>query len=135
MVYPTGFTIDIPYAALLGIHRISETPGSVVVGMTVTPQHMNSWGVAHGGAVMSLLDVTMGMSARSIDPASNGATTVELKTNFIAGANGDLRAVGHAHRAGRSLVFVEGEVRDADGRLLAKATGTFKLRFPVVKEK
>lgn len=134
VTYPTGFDIDIPYAELLGIHRISGTPGSVVVGLSVTPQLMNSWGVAHGGAVMSLLDVTMGMSARSLDPAATGATTVELKTNFLAGANGDLRAIGHAQRAGRSLVFVEGEVRDAAGKLLAKATGTFKLRFPPAKD-
>jgi len=37
-------------------------------------------------------------------------------------------AAGQAQRAGRSLVFVEGEVRDASGTLLAKGTGTFKLR-------
>ena len=31
-------------------------------------------------------------------------------------------------RAGRSLAFSEGEVRDAEGSLVAKALGTFKLR-------
>jgi uncharacterized protein (TIGR00369 family) len=126
----TGFDISIPYAELLGIHRLSEAPGTVTAGLSVTPELMNSWHVAHGGAVMSLLDVTCGMSAKSLDPAANGATTVELKVNFLAAATGDLVAEGRAHRAGRSLVFVEGEVRDATGRIVAKATGTFKLRHP-----
>jgi acyl-coenzyme A thioesterase PaaI-like protein len=38
--------------------------------------------------------------------------------------------VGEARclRAGRSLAFCEGEIRDAAGELVAKAVGTFKLR-------
>jgi uncharacterized protein (TIGR00369 family) len=124
------FGIHIPFGELLGIRKLAETPGSVTVGLAVRSDLMNSWHVAHGGAVMSLLDATMGMSAKSLDPDSNGATTVELKVNFLASATGDLVAQGHAQRAGRSLVFVEGEVRNAQGDVLAKATGTFKLRHP-----
>jgi len=125
-----GFAITIPYAGHLGIHRLAEAPGRVTAGLTIVPELMNSWHVAHGGALMSLLDVTCGMSAKSLDPQATGATTVELKVNFLAAATGDLVAEGHARRAGRSLVFVEGEVRDAAGQVLAKATGTFKLRLP-----
>jgi uncharacterized protein (TIGR00369 family) len=98
--------------------------------MVVRPELMNSWGVAHGGAVMSLLDLTLGMSAKSLDDAAIGATTVELKVNFLATVTGEVVAEGHAQRAGRSLVFVEGEIRGQDGAILAKATGTFKLRYP-----
>jgi uncharacterized protein (TIGR00369 family) len=125
-----GFDISIPYAEHLGIRPISEEPGHVTAGLTIAPELMNSWNVAHGGAIMSLLDVTCGMSAKSLDPQANGATTVELKVNFLASATGEIVAEGHARRAGRSLVFVEGEVRDATGHVLAKATGTFKLRHP-----
>ena len=39
-------------------------------------------------------------------------------------------AEGRAKRAGRSLIFSEGELRSEDGSLLAKATGTFKLLYP-----
>ncbi len=125
-----GFDITIPYAEHLGIRRISEEPGHVTAGLSISPELMNSWHVAHGGAIMSLLDVTCGMSAKSLDPQANGATTVELKVNFLAAATGEIVAEGHARRAGRSLVFVEAEVRDAAGHVLAKATGTFKLRHP-----
>lgn len=125
-----GFDIEIPYAAHLGIRKIAEEPGTVTAGLFIKPELMNSWNVSHGGALMSLLDLTLGMSAKSLDPGSNGATTVELKVNFLASATGEIKAVGRAQRAGRSLVFAEGEISDATGKLLAKATGTFKLRFP-----
>ena len=128
-----GFDIEIPYFAHLGIRKLAEETGSVTTGLHVNPELMNSWHVAHGGAVMSILDATMGMSAKSLDPEANGATTVELKVNFLAAATGDITAKGFAQRAGRSLVFVEGEVRSASGDLLAKATGTFKLRHPAAR--
>jgi uncharacterized protein (TIGR00369 family) len=124
------FDLKIPYADLLGMRRLTEAPGNCTASMVVRPELMNSWGVAHGGAVMSLLDLTLGMSAKSLDDAAIGATTVELKVNFLATVTGEVVAEGHAQRAGRSLVFVEGEIRGQDGAILAKATGTFKLRYP-----
>lgn len=125
---PSIFEMRIPYAGLLGVQCIAETPGRVITSLVVRPELTNSWGVAHGGALMSLLDMTLGMSAKSLDPDAIGAATVELKVNFLSAASGELVAEGHARRAGRSLVFAEGEVRDAAGEVLAKATGTFKLR-------
>jgi len=67
---------------------------------------------------------------RSLDEECNGALTVEIKVNFIAAATGIVLAEGRAQRAGRSLIFSEGELRSEDGALLAKATGTFKLLYP-----
>jgi acyl-coenzyme A thioesterase PaaI-like protein len=37
---------------------------------------------------------------------------------------GKLRGVGRVVKWGRQVAFTEGELYDADGRLLAKATGT-----------
>ena len=124
------FDLKIPYADLLGMRRLTEAPGNCTAAVDIRPELMNSWGVAHGGAVMSLLDMTLGMSAKSLDDNAIGATTVELKVNFLATATGEVVAEGHARRAGRSLVFAEGEVRNGIGEVLAKATGTFKLRYP-----
>jgi acyl-CoA thioesterase len=126
----TGLDIYVPFAEDLGITKLNQEPGSVCIALELREEHMNSWEVAHGGIIMSLLDIAMGMSAKSLDPEANGATTVELKTNFLKAATGRIIAEGFAQRAGRSLVFVEGEVRDEDDELLAKATGTFKLRLP-----
>ena len=48
-------------------------------------------------------DVALSSAARSLDSACIGATTVEMKTNFLAAATGPFRPRGRAQRAGRSL--------------------------------
>ena len=53
------------------------------------------------------------------------APTAEMKTSFFRPAMpGVLKGVGRVVRWGRTLAFTEGEIYDAEGRLLAKATGT-----------
>jgi len=94
------------------------------------PEHENSWKGVHGGVILTLLDVAMSSAARSLDVTCIGCTTVEMKTNFLAAGRGRIVAAGHAQRAGRSLIFAEGEAKDAAGKLLAKGSGTFKLLYP-----
>ena len=126
----SGLDTYIPFVEKLGVRVVHRRVGDVGLELGLLEEHMNSWQVAHGGVVMSVLDIVMGLSAKSLGAASSGATTVELKTNFIKAATGRIVARGLAHRAGRSLVFVEGEVRNDAQDLLARATGTFKLRYP-----
>ncbi len=53
------------------------------------------------------------------------APTLEMKTSFFRPAMpGPLRGVGRVVRWGKTVAFTEGELYDAEGRLLAKATGT-----------
>ena len=124
------FGLTIPFGEHIGIEALEQQEGLVRTALEIKAELMNSWGVAHGGAVMTLLDLTLGMAARTIDMTSNGSITVELKVNFIKAATGRIHAEGRATRAGKSLVFCEGEVRDAGENLCAKATGTFKLLVP-----
>lgn len=126
----SGLDMYIPFAEKLGVRLLHRRAGDVAIGLDLTEDHMNSWQMAHGGVIMSMLDIVMGMSAKTLDDASSGATTVELKTNFLKAATGLIVARGLAQRAGRSLVFVEGEIRNNDQLLFARATGTFKLRYP-----
>lgn len=91
-------------------------------------EHQNSFGVAHGGSVMTLLDVAMATAARSVAP-DYGVVTIEMKTSFMAPAPGDgslLTARGHLLQRTAKMAFVEGSVFDSQGRLCAHSTGTFK---------
>jgi acyl-CoA thioesterase len=126
----SGIDAYIPFAEKLGVRLVHRRVGDVGLELALQEEHMNSWQMAHGGVVMSMLDIVMGLSAKTLDEASIGAATVELKTNFIKAATGRIVARGLAQRAGRSLIFVEGELRNDDQELLARATGTFKLRYP-----
>jgi uncharacterized protein (TIGR00369 family) len=72
-----------------------------------------------------MLDVAMGSAARLASGSS--VITVDMQSAFLAPGRGDLSAEGRVVRPGRSLIFCEGEVRDAEGALIAKASGLFKV--------
>jgi uncharacterized protein (TIGR00369 family) len=118
----------IPFASYIGIRLRAHGDGQAVVEADLRPELMNSWDSAHGGVVMTLLDVAMAVAARSMDPKAAGAITVEMKTSFIGTCQGLLVAHGRCIHLGRSVAFCEGEARDAAGKLVAKATGTFMVR-------
>jgi uncharacterized protein (TIGR00369 family) len=126
----TAFRNDIPFVNDLGIEFVSADHGHAVLALNLTTRHLNSWKAAHGGVLMTLLDVAMAVAGRSLDPAAGGGVTVEMKTNFLQPANADTRllASGHVYHRSSSTAFCDGEVRDTEGRLIAKAMGTFKYR-------
>ncbi len=126
----TAFRNDIPFVKDLGIEFISAENGHAVLALDLTTRHLNSWDVAHGGVLMTLLDVAMAVAGRTLDPAAGGGVTVEMKTNFLQPANAGTRllASGHVYHRSSSMAFCDGEVRDTQGRLIAKAMGTFKYR-------
>jgi uncharacterized protein (TIGR00369 family) len=122
------FGLSIPFLELLGAHAEHWERGRTVVSLDIRPELTNSWETAHGGVVMTLLDVTLGSAARSTADGGAGVVTVDLSVSFLSAGNGQLRAEGRVLRSGRSLVFCEGEVRDSSGELVAKGMGTFKLK-------
>jgi acyl-CoA thioesterase len=128
MTPPREFPVDIPFVKDLGIELISAENARAVLGLSLSPRHLNSWSVAHGGVLMTLLDVAMAAAGRSIDPAWGGAVTLEMKTSFLqpAKAGSRLLASAHAFHHSNTTAFCEAEVRDTDDRLIAKAMGTFK---------
>jgi uncharacterized protein (TIGR00369 family) len=86
---------------------------------------MNSFNVTHGGALMTLLDVTLATAARSVEKTS-GVITIEMKTTFMNPASGTLTSKGRLIHRTRNMAFTEGTVYDAQGQICAHATGTFK---------
>jgi uncharacterized protein (TIGR00369 family) len=102
--------------------------GRAVVSIEIRHELTNHWKFAHGGVLLTLLDVAMGSAARTTDGQAAGVVTVSLTVNFLRAGSGLLRAEGRVLRSGRSLTFCEGEVRDAFGEVMAKGIGTFRLK-------
>jgi uncharacterized protein (TIGR00369 family) len=88
-------------------------------------EHMNSFLVTHGGAIMTLLDVTLATAARSID-LETGVVTIEMKTTFMQPCKGLLTGKGRLMHRTKSMAFTEGTIYDTEGKACAHATGTFK---------
>ena len=124
------FTRQIPFSEHLGIKVDALEKGVARLSMQVKPEFMTSWGTAHGGAILSLLDITLSMTARTLYNPPRSIMTIDLSAQFIGTATGMLRAEGRVIKAGSTTLFCEGEARDEKGELVAKAIGTFRARSP-----
>lgn len=124
------FPVTIPFVQQLGFELHSLGHGEAEIHVDLQQAHLNSWAVAHGGVLMTLLDVAMAHAARSLNrhlpDLGPGVVTVEMKTSFMRPGEGALRGVGRLLHRTTTLAFCEGSVLGGDGKLCAHATGTFK---------
>jgi uncharacterized protein (TIGR00369 family) len=124
------FPLRIPFVEELGLELWAFGDGKAELRVDLAEAHLNSWEVAHGGVLMTMLDVAMAHAARSgagHDLASGpGVATVEMKTSFMRPAEGQLRALGTLLHKTTTMAFTEGSVFNEAGQLCAHATGTFK---------
>ena len=119
----------IPFVSHLKILTETLGEGTARLSMPIEPHLVNSLGTAHGGVIMSLLDVAVCTAARTLHPDSIGVITIDLSTSFIGGASGKkLYADARVMRDGRSMSFVEAEAKNEDGSLVAKAIATVRVR-------
>jgi uncharacterized protein (TIGR00369 family) len=122
---PDIFGAHIPFVHFCGIEPIASEPGRTRLRVKLEDHHMNQLGIAHGGVTMTLIDVALGTAARS-GADKSAVMTLDIQTQFISPGRGTLEAEGRIVKAGRSLVFVEADVHDQEGTLVAKASGVFK---------
>ena len=120
-----SFGAYIPFVEMLGFEMVFFDDGQSEIRYTPEAEHMNSFNVTHGGAIMTLLDVSMATAARSVDKAL-GVVTVEMKTSFMQPARGNLTAKGRLMHRSKSMAFTESTLFDEAGNACAHATGTFK---------
>ncbi len=121
-----------PAAELLGWRglEVNHEQGKIRVEFQAKPEFTNPIGVIHGGFLTAMLDETMGGAIAAMLEYGEFAPTVELKVNFIrsARAGGTLVAEGHVVYRGLSLVFLQGELRTADGQLIATGSATAQIQ-------
>ena len=125
------FPVAIPFIRALGIHLTAFGDGRAELRLDLEDWHLNSFSMAHGGAIMTMLDIGLAMAGRASprddDDDTKGLVTIELKTTFMQPAYGKvLRALAQCTHRTASLAFCEGEIRDENDKVVAKASGTFK---------
>ncbi len=125
------FQRHIPFVEMLGFELLKFEGGEAEIALDLRDELCNSWGVAHGGVVMTLLDVAMAHAARSPKLAGGeahpgGIATIEMKTSFMRPGLGRMRAKGRVLNATLSMAFCEGFIYDEMGVMTAHASATFK---------
>ncbi len=129
-----AFTRDyqkrIPFVSHLKILTETLGEGTARLSLPIEPHLTNSIGTVHGGVIMSLLDVALCTAARTLHPDSLGVITIDMSTSFIGGGSGArLLAEARVLKNGRSMIFVDGEAKNEDGSLVAKAIATVRVRL------
>jgi len=115
----------VPIARLIGFEAKEISDGRAIVTLTAGPQHANPMGTLHGGVLCDIADAAMGIAFASTLAPGKSFTTVELKINFFRPVwEATLKAEGKVVRRGRSIGYVECEVTDERGQLVAKAAST-----------
>ncbi len=105
--------------------RVDQAKMEIEVTCEGRPEFCNPAGQIQGGFLMAMLDETMSVSAVVASNMTAFVPTLEMKTSFLRPAlPGPLRVIGRVAKWGRQICFLEGELYDAEGRLLAKATST-----------
>ncbi|HXU99212.1 MAG TPA: PaaI family thioesterase [Caulobacteraceae bacterium] len=85
----------------------------------------NPMKLIQGGFLAGMLDEAMSTACVMVSGLTAAAPTLEMKVSFLRPARaGKMRAVGRVVRWGRTIAFTEGELYDAEDRLVAKATAT-----------
>jgi uncharacterized protein (TIGR00369 family) len=116
-----------PAAELLGWELVSEHPeeGRIEIAFHPDARMLNPQGSVQGGFVAAMLDDTMGPALVSLSGGTIMPRSVDLTVSFIRPVKpGRVIGRGRVVRAGRSIAFLEGELFDEDGQLLARATST-----------
>lgn len=118
----------IPFLRLLGVQQDETEPGQSRLRLPELRGDLcNLLPAAHGGVVMTLLDVAMARAATSLqDAVSTTVVTVEMSTRFLRPGRGPLRAEGRVLHGGGSLCACEAHLYDEAGERVASAMGTFK---------
>ena len=119
-----------PIARLLGFVPKSIEPGRAIFEMEVDERHHNPIGTLHGGIYCDLADAAMGYAYAATLAEGETFTTVGLKINFFRPVRqGRLTAEARVVKAGSTLGYVECDLKDDAGKLVAKAASTcMKLR-------
>ena len=119
------------YHAMLNYQHRDWGKGFSIVSLQIEPKHLNLAGVLHGGVLSGLLDIVCAQSGIYFpdEQVIRRSVTLSLTTTFTGQCSeGLITACGKVRAQGRRIYSASGEVKDAQGNLLAFGEGTF--RYP-----
>lgn len=119
-----------PAARTLGwkLEAVDPAAGTIRVAFEASPDFLNPMGNVQGGFLAAMLDDTLGPALVATLAADQFAPTLELKVNYLRPARpGRLVGSGRVVHRGGTIAFLEGDLRDPEGALIATATATARI--------
>jgi len=114
-----------PFAVAIGVELEAATEEEVRGGLEWAPERCTAAGILHGGALMTLANSLGALCAYLNLPAGASTATIESKTNFLrAVRNGRVTGISRPLHVGRTMIVVETDLHDSDGKHVARVTQT-----------
>jgi acyl-CoA thioesterase len=112
------------FAKYLGMEIVDIRAGYSIVSMLVTHRHTNIRGVVHGGALVAMADAAMMMSCATL---GRRTVTLDLNISFVSRVREQdtVTAFSQVIHSGSKTVVVDSSIQESQGKLLARARGTF----------
>jgi uncharacterized protein (TIGR00369 family) len=112
-----------PTGILFGMKvlEVDQVKGRVKMSFTPDDRLTNPRGQIQGGMVAAMLDDAAAMAGIVAMGEPGFISSLEIKTSFFAPvAAGTVFAEGRCLKMGRSACFLEADLRDSEGKLLAR---------------
>lgn len=119
-----------PCATLLSLDilEVDRENGSVKIAFMAKPEFCNASGNVQGGFLAAMLDDCMGPAILIATNAEMFPSTIDLNVHFLAPAKpGQLIGKGRIVKIGKTIGFVEADLEDASGNLIARATASVRI--------
>mgnify|MGYP001772800546 CR=1 FL=1 len=114
-----------PFLKLLRVKVERIEPGNCILRLDFREELTRFGGMLNGGAMATLMDAAGGCAALSHQLGRN-EVTVDLNVSYLRPVrDGPIRASARVIRGGRTLAFVDVELRDGRGELCAVCKGTY----------
>jgi uncharacterized protein (TIGR00369 family) len=117
-----------PFLDYLGITLVELKDGYAQFRMPVRPEYLQGAKAMQGGLIVALADETIAHAMMTQLTPDEGLTTIELKSNFLAGiSDGELIATATVFKKGQSLVIGDCLVTDNKEKNVCRVSATFLL--------
>jgi uncharacterized protein (TIGR00369 family) len=120
-----------PLSHLTGLRPVAADEGTATFVMPSSPWLCSPAGTVEGGAIALLADTVLATAVQTTLPRRTAYTPLDLKVNYLRPVFPDDRELtgrGTVTHRGRTLAVAGAELRNADGKLVAVATGTTFMR-------
>jgi len=109
-----------PYFSLLSINVCAIEYGYCKIEVNLEEKHLNPFGGLHGGVYSSAIDTAAYWAVYGSVDEDMGLISIDLHVDNISSVQkGKLIVEGKQIKAGRTICFSEGVIKDENGKLLA----------------
>lgn len=132
---PQGFQPFSPgddFIGLIGPLFLKLEQDGPRLGLLIEKRHSNPMGIAHGGVLMTLADMVMGVGCGFLTGIRFPHPTISMNSDFVRGPRIGTFVSGKARvaRRTRNFVFCGCELADGAGEVYLTASGVFKSPDP-----